>query len=1244
MAYGHYTPEFVNQHFATVGEAPNEPGGARFSAAALWCDIVGYTPLTEKIVAAGPEGVETLTSYLNAYYARLIEVVLANGGDIIQFEGDAMLAVWRATGEPESLGALTQRAAQTSLELQEALQGFTLGDIAIRQRIAVGVGSLRLFWVGGVLARWTIVAAGDPLVQVQTIDHDPEPGQCVLSPEAWSLVQDVCVGRPLARCTLLESIPAPLPRRPLARVEFDAARNMLLRRFLPGSVLSRLDAGQSKWLAELRTLSILFLQMPDLDSRSDDVMAVVQRVTEEVQRAVYRWGGALNKLSLADKGAALLCAFGVPPLAHEDNSLRAVNAALDIVRRLAAAGIRCGVGVTTGQCFCGLVGSDQRTEYTALGSPVNIASRLMSVADGSVVVDEATFRATEHRLVYDVLPRAMVKGVSEPLAMFRPTGDGVATLRKQTEIIGRRAELDAISARLQYLLRERRGSLLVLEGEGGIGKSRIVTEAIRFARELDVRVVMAEAMGIERDTPYFAWRRATRDLLGLGEVAEQSVARAKVAAAFAGDPDLEALTPLLNVLLPLDLDETAETIEMVGEVRANSTLRLLETLLARAADAGPVMLVIEDAHWLDSASWATAAALARDVRPLFVLVATRPIDQPPGEYAALLRQDGAEEISVDRLSPDETMQIVCQRLGVLDLAFEVEKMLLEKADGNPFFSEELAYSLRDSGHLLISHEIAGLAPGVDLAQLTLPTTVQDAIVSRVDRLAPAEQLLLKVASVIGREFLVRLLAAIYAEAEGHGEVESMLPGLVELQLLLEEPAEDPTYVFKHALSRSAVYELMLFAQRRVLHRVVAEWLERNVEDLEPLYPLLANHWSQTEDAARSAEFCYRAGMQALQRYANREAVRFLTRSLELAVEHPELSDEGRAVEMEEALSKAWFAIGDVGAAEGHACNALALLGTPVARTLPGKLLGTLGAVLMRAWRNHAVRAHSEEGKEAARWQSAARIGTNLTEMAMYAEDNLGAVYHLMRQLLAADRAGPSPELARAYTVYMTVLGATPLRRVADAAMRRALDTVVKLDSRLHRAWVYSRVAVYDIYGARWDRANARCDEAIELTERLNDRRVREEALGISGLALLYAGRLDEADARMHQMMQLAGISGNDQAVAWGTLARAECMLRFGRADEALRQCEAVRAPGSTTRVSAPTRRGGRPRAPWRACASETSRRRSKTPRSSARRTSASDRSAIGARRWRRRSRRSTSPRSSARSVTRRPTGETSATW
>ncbi|MEZ4474521.1 MAG: AAA family ATPase [bacterium] len=1154
-----YAPELVLRRLAADPRPLRAAWGEAFPAVVLWVDISGFTPLTERLVAAGDSGVEALTEVLNRYFGRLVDLVQGAGGDITQFEGDAILAVWRL-GTDESPEPALRRVARCALEVSAALHGFEVGPgTTLSQRVAVATGELRFLWVGGVLARWAFAAAGEPLVQVQAIDHDVGPGQVVVAPEAWALLG------PAARGTLLptgavrlEAVVGEAPRLALERSVVPPDALPALRTLLPGAVLTRLQAGLGRWLAELRRISVVFVHFPELDPLAPDLVARAQEAVARAQRAVYRFGASTLKFSVADKGATLLAGFGVPPLAHEDDAVRAVQAALALGSPGASGHRRAGGG----RHRAGLLRAARqrkRCEYTILGRPVNLAARLMQAGGAGVLVDEATWQAARHRLGFTPLSRLVLKGVAEPVPVFRPTGEERAVLRERTAIVGRTAELDLLARGLQALVRAGDDATVVVEGEAGIGKSRLVAEAVAKARELGVRVLTAEAQAIERDTAYFAWRGVAADLFGLRGDEEPTTTRARVEAALADDPDVAALAPLLQVVLPLDWPDNAHTAEMAGEMRADNTRQLLVHLIERAARHDRIMLVIEDAHWLDSASWEVAMRAARDVHPCLVLVATRPMGEAaPPEYRALIQAGETTRLTLSHLSPEQTLQLVCQRLGVVRLPEEVGRLLIDKSGGNPFFSEELAYALRDAGKLLIEDGICGLAPGEDLESLSLPGTVQGAIISRVDRLDPARQLLLKVASVIGREFLRRTLAHAYPSEETQAEVDELLPSVVELDLVLPDVVggDDASYLFKHAISQETIYGLMLFAQRRELHRRVAEWFEARVDELPRYYPLLAWHYSRAEVAERAVHYLELAGTQALGRHACREAVRFYTRAREQCDKHPALATPERLRVLEEGLALAYHGAGDMDACRQHGVTALELLGLPTAQGPVRLAFGLLGQVVRRVVQAKR-RPRDPAPEHRVRLLAAARLENKFSEIAVFREENLRCLYAALRQLNLAYPAGPSPELGRAYAVMSTMLGTVPLPGIADAWVQRARETADRLDGRLDQAWIWNRCACYELYRGRWEAVYGGLGAAIEVTERLGDRRLHEETLVVQGLADIYRGRFAQAEALMARLVVSARASGNLQTLSWGLIGRAECLARMGAAEEALTLCAEV---------------------------------------------------------------------------------------
>jgi class 3 adenylate cyclase/tetratricopeptide (TPR) repeat protein len=1156
-----YTPEFVNRRFASEHEPPSAFEEEEALCAVLWCDIVNFTGLTERLVAAGPVGVESLTGYLNAYYSRLVGLVHGHGGDVIEFAGDALLAVWRVDASSSEADQVV-RAGTCALDIQAELHNYRVSDqIKLSQRVAVGVGPMRFSWVGGILSRWTIVASGEPLAQTQAIDHDVEPGQVVVSARGWELAHTRCQGRLLpGGSTRLLSIRSGPRRAALKRIEPPAEAEPALRVFLPGAVLARVKAGQGRWLAELRNISVLFIQMTDLAPEDEKALAVVHEVMVQCQHAVYRQGGAVSKVSMADKGTTILGSFGLPPLAHEDDPVRAVEAAMDIVSRLDGIGVRASVGVTTGQVFCGLLGGDARCEYTTLGRPVNVASRLMTLVDQGVMVDEPTWRASQRRLGYDALAPVQVKGVPDPVAVYRPTGESRTEVRPPTQIVGRQDELDILSEQLQTVLRQGDAGVVVLEGEAGIGKSRIVLEAIQKAHELAVHPVLLAAQAIEKDTIYFAWREALGHILGV-DTDDDGGLMDRLEEAVSSDPELVRLVPLLGAILSTNLDDNDHTGEMDGLVRAANTRAFVTRLVQRLAETQPLLLIVEDAHWLDSSSWALLVEVVATVRPLAVLIATRPFEETPAEFDRLREGEHFRHVVLDHLSPENTIQLVCQRLGVVALPDEVGEALVEKAGGNPFFSEELAYSLRDSGHLLIQDGTCGLAPGKNMEELALPTTVQGAVVSRVDRLSPSSQLVLKVASVIGREFLQRILEDVYPSAETGDEVAALLPPLVTQDMILPEvTGDDPAYIFKHALGQQAVYELMPFAQRREWHAKVAEYYEDQGERRDALYAVLAYHWSQAQESVKAFSYLCKAAEQALSRHACREAVRFYRRALALRDEEPTLATAHEVAVLQEGLARALYGTGDSAACRVHSRRALALFGHPVAKDGTRLAFGFIGQVV-RAWLQarwpKSYEVHTDLERQAALLSS--RMQSTLAEIAMFRDETLRLLYAAMRQLIAARSLGPSAELARAYALMANMLAVIPMRKTCNAWCDRSLEMVEEHGTRLDKAWVYCRAACYKAFVVDWAAMDRLIPEGAAIAEEIGDRRLYEEAIVSLGVLGLARGRYESAEQALLRTIQSSLASGNAQSNTWAKLHLAEGYHRMGRLPEALELCEESRS-------------------------------------------------------------------------------------
>ena len=883
----------------------------RFPAAVRFADISGFTALTERLTAQGPSGAEDLTHVLNLYFGQMIDLIGEYGGDVVKFAGDALIALWPAS-DATGIVAHVERIAQCSLVMQARLHNQEVADgLRLSMKLAIGAGEVLWEHLGGVFDRWEFLIAGQPLVQVGIANGHASPGDIVVSAEAWCLIAQAASGSPLAdgavrltrlARTLTIEPPAALAPRP----EIAPA----LRAFIPGAIRGRLDAGHTDWLGELRRISLMFINLPDFNV--DTPLDTAHRAMQALQTALYRFEGSINKISVDDKGASLIAVLGLPPLAHEDDPERALRAAMAMQAGLTTIDFKSAIGVTTGLAFCGVVGNTRRREYTVMGDVVNLAARLMQAARGGILCDKATALASGHRVALEALPAIKVKGKTLPIEIWRPSASApVGSSRKpetrKVGIIGRLAERSAMTLRLDTLVRTGVGGCIVLEAEAGMGKARLLQEFLGLAQDRAILGLVGSGDAIETTIAYRAWRQVFETLFPIDPTqTEPGAQQTLLSALLPALPRLIELTPLIEAVLPMQWPDNDITRPLTGKARAQRTQDLLVGLLQHAARQKPLLLVVKDVVWLDSASWSVLLRVAREVERLVLVVSSRPLGQDaPAAYAQLLALPGTARIELPPLSDDDIAALVRLRLGIDSVPELLAQVVRERAEGNPMFAEELVLGLRDGGVIeIVGRECRMLGAADALSATKLPTTVEGILTARIDRLTPAEQITMKVASVVGRVFDPATLSDIHPIPSPRPDVDAHCATLDRLELaplvkgstLLQAASDVRSYKFKSNLAREVAYSLMLFSQRRELHHKLALWLETNTDTNRPeIVTLLAYHWRmaaqdrvpQPAMVERAVGYHEQAARHAIRAYANREAIDLLRQAITLVQTLPD---------------------------------------------------------------------------------------------------------------------------------------------------------------------------------------------------------------------------------------------------------------------------------------------------------------------------------------------------------------------
>ena len=658
--------------------------------------------------------------------------------------------------------------------------------------------------------------------------------------------------------------------------------------------LGLLETTSSPTTDERKLVTIVFADVSGFTALSEKldpekVHELINACFDWLVPVVQKYEGTIDKFI----GDEIMALFGAP-LAHEDDAERALRAALDMMDAIVgfnhANGTELGLhlGINTGLVVAGQIGGRDRRDYSVMGDAVNLAARLEDASSvGEIFVGPATYRLTQRLFDFEPVAPLKLKGKEAPVEVHRLLGGKVAPRSTRgieglrAPLVGRHNELEEIRRALADL-GDGQGSMLAILAEAGLGKSRLIAES-QALLPANVRWAEGRALSFTAGMSYWLAREIVLSLLNVKPEATQSEIAAALQKSLDGQSEIY---PYLARLLELSMDAaTEERVKFLSsEALRDKILEAVRGYVRRRAQREALVLVWEDLHWCDPSSWEVfemLVPLSNEV-PLLLLCAARPDDNRLLEV--LQKHDGGCQSHVIRLSPltrDESGSLIQQLLKIEDFPARMRELILNRAEGNPFFVEELLRSLIDAGAIVLEGDRAAATREIDAMEI--PETLQGVLAARIDRLPLDNKQTLQRASVIGRIFQRRVLAYIYKE-RANNRLEAALGELQRREFIQSREQqqaaetaglEEGEYIFKHAITHDVAYDSMLFARRKELHQLVAEAIEAMFPGrLDELSATLGFHYERAEATERAIFYLGRAAERAKATFANAEAIAF----------------------------------------------------------------------------------------------------------------------------------------------------------------------------------------------------------------------------------------------------------------------------------------------------------------------------------------------------------------------------------
>lgn len=1163
----------------------------------VFADVAGFTPMSASIAKKGQIGNEELVGILTGYYSALISEVRKYSGSVYQFAGDSVLIAFeQLPGEHEKENIL--RTVKCVTKIQKNIKVFQEVKILeetynILAKIGVAYGDYEQLILGNKNHFFRSVISGPAVESAVIAQTLAKGGDAVICNRiAGSLEQDLSQSindsfsylsseiEPAFELSLQEEQEPDLTLEQFHRIE------RFVDPILRQKVIQVIDGFQYDH-REVTSVLIRVDANRDENQRSE-LIQEINLIYNHILNEARIFGGFVIQVDFTDKGNVFFVLFNAP-VAVENKEVSATKMAFRLLQMIKEATsrsliFRTEIGITTGLAFCGDLGAPFRKGYTVIGEDVNLATRLMHISnDWDIHVDGLTGERIKNDFLLEQLEDQTLKGFDQPVRVFRVQNE-VSRLdgyleQYTNEFVGRKVEIEKL-VNLIERMKSNYGQICSVVGENGIGKSRLLSMVMDAPVMEGVDSYPGFCTPQQRHTPYYPWKEILRLLLGVPDYQEEQFRINRIR-----EIVIEKLNYSLkwaNLIIDL-LDVSSVSLEELEKLDArekNSVLfDIIYKLLSRKSIESPILLILEDTHWIDEISLDLVKYIAERMEKLPIMIVL--LHRPSNLINKIRYYNHYNLIELTQVREVEMWGYLDSLLGESSVSNSLKETLIEKAGGNPLFMELLIQDMT-TRRILKRNESGVLEQVAETDSIQMPTGLQDVILNRIDSLSAIEKVTIKSASVIGFVFDYRTLREIIPLDMDQGELTRALTVLESSDFIVRDESESDVYQFRNIALYEVAYNTLLLATREELHFKTAEVIrKRMLWSRDQKVESIANHYLHAGKKGQAVEFLILAGKKAKREFDNKDALYHFEKALEILDQSDQSSSSQTAIilaqiaeikrnagEFDSALDyylkaltseiddpfranihlgigRTYYEKGDSISSKQALEVALKLLGAKI----PGKS-PSLFFLQMYQYFTHRIPVQwrwktRKDSRGLLKLQN--EVMNMLTRVYFYERD-IRIVWSVFKNINISEQLAMTEQIVEAYANYATYLLGHGKLRHAKKNLYFAMKHARRVSDPVARAVVFQRLGLYYFYRNKLQRSIRMERRQIQMLTHVGEKWEVITGYTVIGFSLMNQGKFKDAYENFEIAEQLSVRSKILMHEAWASYWLAFSGFVLGKID------------------------------------------------------------------------------------------------